>query len=210
MLTTSGEHLSTGIGDTGPVTTERRAGDQLRWELLSAAADLAAAPRPVAIPSLRAVARACDVSASAVYRHFPSQAALTRALLMRQRDALDAAILEGDDPAQDPAARLRRLARAYVRWGLANPGMYQLLFESANQLDPDSRLPDAADRAMQLGYDLIAKIASTGDDDSDPIAAAERLWFGLHGIVSLRLHKPDLPWRSNPETEAETLATRTF
>ena len=208
MLTTFGERLSTVIGDTDAMTTERRAGDQLRWELLSAAADLAAAPRPVAIPSLRAVARACDVSASAVYRHFPSQAALTRALLMRQRDALDAAILDGDNPAQDPAVRLRRLARAYVRWGLANPGMYQLLFESADQLDPDSRLPDAADRAMQLGYELIAKIASTRDDD--PIAAAERLWFGLHGIVSLRLHKPDLPWRSDPETEAETLATRTF
>lgn len=206
MLTTAGEQLSTAIGDTGAVTTERRAGDQLRWELLSAAADLAAAPRPVAIPSLRAVARACDVSASAVYRHFPSQAALTRALLTRQRDALDAAILDGDDPAQDPAVRLRRLARAYVRWGLANPGMYQLLFESADQLDPESRLPDATDRAMKVAYELIAQLAAPHHDD--PIAAAERLWFGLHGIVSLRLHKPDLPWRSDPETEAETLATQ--
>lgn len=208
MLTTSGEHLSTSIGDTGAVTTERRAGDQLRWELLTAAADLAAAPRPVAIPSLRAVARACDVSASAVYRHFPSQAALTRALLMRQRENLEAAILDDDDPAQEPAVRLQRLARAYVRWGLANPGMYQLLFESADQLDPDSRLPDAVDRAMQLAYELVATFTSPRDDD--PIADAERLWFGLHGIVSLRLHKPSLPWRSDPETEAEILATRTL
>jgi hypothetical protein len=83
--------------------------------------------------------------------------------------------------------------------------MYQLLFESADQLDPDSRLPDAADRAMALGYELVAMIAPAQDD---AVAAAERLWFGLHGIVSLRLHKPDLPWRSDPEVEAEALAAR--
>ncbi|MFI5934311.1 WHG domain-containing protein [Actinoplanes sp. NPDC051494] len=184
-------------------TKPRREGDQLRGELLAAATALAATPRPVAIPSLRAVARACDVSAAAVYRHFPSQAALTRALLTAGFTEIETAVLRADDPALDVDTRMRRLARAYVRWGLTNPGMYQLLFESADQLDPDSTLDaDAASELLGLTRALLEARAATRDDAA---VRAERLWSGLHGLVSLRVHKPDQSWVSDPESEAEHL-----
>ena len=115
----------------------RREGDQLREELLASAAALAAGPRPVAVPSLRAVARACGVSATAVYRHFPSQSALTRAVLVAEHAAFVRAVLAADDASADPASRLRRLAAGYVAWGTTHPGPYQLLFESADQLGED-------------------------------------------------------------------------
>ncbi|MBL7254291.1 hypothetical protein [Paractinoplanes lichenicola] len=38
---------------------------------------------------------------------------------------------------------------------------------------------------------------------------AERLWAGLHGLVSLRLHKPHTPWQSDVEAEAARLAATT-
>ena len=173
----------------------RREGDQLRGELLAAATRLAAGPRPVAIPSLRAIARACEVSAAAVYRHFPSQAHLNRALLEQVHAAFEQAVLGHDDASRSAPERLCAMARAYVRWGLAHPGMYQLLFESKDQLDEDSAIDDVADQLMPLGAELLG-----GE------AQVERLWTGLHGIVSLRLHKPRAPWRSNAETEAEHLA----
>lgn len=203
MLTNTGEHLSTVIGDNAGVSAIRREGDQLRGELLRAAAMLAATPRPVAIPSLRAVARACDVSAAAVYRHFPSQSALTRALLATENHALEAALLHDDDPAQAPRQRLRRLGREYVRWGLTHPGMYQLLFESFDQLDADSALGDISDAVMDLTRVLVA--ALPGISPTEVGLQAERLWSGVHGIVSLRIHKPGHPWLTDAEAEAERL-----
>ena len=173
----------------------RREGDQLRGELLAAAAELASGPRPIAIPSLRAIARACDVSAAAVYRHFPSQAHLNRALLARVHTAFEEAVLRHDDPSRTAQERLSAMARAYVRWGLEHPGMYQLLLESKDQLDEESSIGDVSDQLLPLGAELL------GGTDK-----AERLWAGLHGIVSLRLHKPRAPWRSDAEAEAGHLA----
>lgn len=204
MLTRSGEQVSTSVGHNERMTVTRRAGDQLRGELLQAASELAAGPRPVAIPSLRAVARAVGVSASAVYRHFPSQSALTRALLENEYAGLEAAVLDGDDPARDVRWRLRRLAREYVRWGLANPGMYQLLFESSDQLDADSALPGATDRVMELASVLLGE----AQDAMDAAVLAEQLWFWLHGIVSIRIHKPDHQWRTDAEAVAESIVDR--
>ncbi|AGZ40984.1 TetR/AcrR family transcriptional regulator [Actinoplanes friuliensis] len=183
---------------------QRREGDQLRGELLEAAAVLAATPRPVAVPSLRAVARACGVSATAVYRHFPSQAALTHAVITVHHQAFVAAVLRADDPAGDPEVRLHRLAVGYVRWGLANPGMYQLLFESADQLDAESGLGDITDEVMKLASTLLAEL--TGTAPAEVAVLAERLWFGLHGIVSLRMHKPDQTWHVAADEAAVTVA----
>ncbi|WP_250000999.1 TetR/AcrR family transcriptional regulator [Actinoplanes sp. M2I2] len=186
----------------------RREGDQLRGELLQAAAALAAGPRPVAIPSLRAVARACDVSAAAVYRHFASQGALTKALLTAQYEVFESAVLHDDDPGEDAGNRLRRLARAYVRWGLANPGMYQLLFESADQLGDDAGLGDMSHAVTELVENLLYAWHASREMTITRAEAAchtERLWFGLHGIASLHIHKPGQHWQTEPEEEAERL-----
>ena len=188
-------------------TRTRREGDQLRGELLLAAAALASGPRPVAIPSLRAVARACDVSAAAVYRHFSSQSALTKALLTAQYESFETAVLDGDQSQAHPYDRLQRLARAYVRWGLDNPGMYQLLFESADQLGDDG-LGDVSHRTTALAEELLTAWNDQGGTAITSTTAAhqtERFWFALHGSVSLRIHKPGQQWLTEPEAEAERL-----
>nr|WP_230416268.1 TetR/AcrR family transcriptional regulator [Micromonospora tarapacensis] len=157
---------------------------------------------------MRAVARACNVSAAAVYRHFSSQSALTRALLATQYEAFEAAVLHDDDPARSAGDRARRLVRAYVRWGLTNPGMYQLLFESADQLGADSGIGDVAHETIELAQQLL--VAGGGPDGrpltpDEAACQSERIWFGLHGIVSLRIHKPAQEWLTDPEGEAERL-----
>ncbi|UDF12270.1 TetR/AcrR family transcriptional regulator [Antiquaquibacter oligotrophicus] len=174
----------------------RREGDQLRGELLAAAAALASGPHPVAIPSLRAVARACSVSAAAVYRHFPSQHALMHAVLQEEYGRFERVVLAQDDPNGSPRARLRALSLAYVRWGLDNPGMYQLLFESADQLPPEAAFHSAStelyDRMFALidALDLSIRTAHRTPRD----VAVDRLAIGLHGIVSLAIHKAGTRW----------------
>ena len=183
----------------------RREGDQLRDELLAAATALTESPRPVAIPSLRAVARACGVSATAVYRHFPSRSALTRAVLTAENVRFGRAVLGADEPGAEPAERLRRLAAAYVRWGAASPGLYQLLFESADQLGDD--WPVVATSEALTGHitTLLTARDGAGPHAVPAALAAERLWVGLHGLVSLRLHKPGHPWAGDLGAEVDRL-----
>lgn len=177
-------------------TPARREGDQLRGELLAAAAALASGPHPVAIPSLRAVARACDVSAAAVYRHFPSQHALMHALLREEFGRVERLVLSQDDPDAPPRDRLRALALAYARWGLENPGMYQLLFESADQLPPEAAYHAASTELYDRMFALIDALELTERTPSRTPrdVAVDRLAIGLHGIVSLAIHKAGTRW----------------
>lgn len=181
----------------------RGAGDQLRAQLVAAASALLVDPHPVALPSLRAVARACAVSPAAVYLHFDSVQALTAAVLDAQLDDLEAAIRSALPDAASPRERLAVLGTAYAAWGLAHPGAYQLVFESADRLD----LPDRGHvRWSLIGEVARAVAAETGATPEEAQATAVRLWTMLHGLVSLRIHKPMLEWPPVETEIAETIA----
>ena len=175
-------------------------GDRLRSQLVDAASDLLLRPQPLAAPSLRAVARACNVSPAAVYLHFESQQSLIWAVIENQLDALRTDLPTLDDPHLPLTDRMRRFAEGYVGWGIAHPGAYQLIFESADQLglEPHEGGP---------GWDLIlsaaALITEAGAlDETRAELMATRVWVSLHGLVSLRIHKAGLHWATTPAEEA--------
>jgi AcrR family transcriptional regulator len=174
----------------------------LRAELLAAAVSMLAEPQAVAVPSLRAIARACHVAPSAVYWHFPSEADLRSAVLDAQYadmvDTIEAVIDEADAGAYP----LEVAGQAYVDWGLSHPGAYQLLFESGDPL-PETRAPH--------GPRLQARIVALASEvaGAEPFAAALLLWSAWHGIVSLRLHKQEWDWGMTPE-EANALVVRSL
>jgi AcrR family transcriptional regulator len=187
--------------DAKPSGSKRRSvnprgqGAGLRLELVAAARDLLVRPRVVDSPSLRAVARASGVAPSAVYLHFGSAEELLRAVVDDQFDSLRAAI-----QAPENEGSLADQAVAYVAWGLSNPGGYQLIFESADQLGTGAPADPVA------GWDLIEALErmimrERGQSGPSDVLAL-RLWAGLHGIVSLRLHKPDLDWPTSAADEA--------
>lgn len=159
----------------------------LRTELIAAASAMLAQPQPVAVPSLRSIARACGVAPSAVYWHFPSEADLRSAVLDAEYtsliDAVQAALGSSDEHA-DP---LVVAGDAYITWALAHPGAYQLLFESHDEL-PATR----ADQGPEL-QSRIVELARSVDPDA-PFSVALMLWSVWHGIVSLRLHKTEWDW----------------
>ncbi|MEV4703337.1 TetR/AcrR family transcriptional regulator [Actinoplanes sp. NPDC049316] len=168
-------------------------------QLVAAAMELAAPGLPLSVPSLRAVARECGVTPTAVYRHFPSQSSLNRVILMTVDQSFVAAVSAADDPARPPQERLQRFAHAYFDWGIANPGLYQLRFESADQLGEDYVRTDAADKLLAHIDGVIRSL-----EEPSP-ATAEDLWVGLHGLVSLRIHKRDRPWSAEPREQIDRL-----
>ena len=175
----------------------RGEGEQLRAALLVAAESLLVEPRSAAPLSLREVARLAGVSPSAVYLHFASAQQLIEAVVAVQSDALVAAVLGAVSvPATVTVAEI---AERYVEWGLANPGAYQLLFESADRLgnpvgpgEPGWVLIEAA----------VAAIRAAGGSATDAEMRAMRAWAALHGIVSLRIHKGEALWTTSAREDA--------
>lgn len=180
--------------------SERGGGERLRAELVDAAITLLLDPASTGTPSLRAIARACGVAPSAVYMHFPSQAELMYAvvdqLFARLRTALDAA----DSPGAEPRERLDAMIDAYLHWSQEHPGAYQLLFERPDP-PPDTGIGPGLDLLGRL-RDALAAVAPAADD-----TLALRVWSVVHGIASLRLHKPEAPWRTTPADDARLIVT---
>jgi AcrR family transcriptional regulator len=169
----------------------RGTGDQLRAQLVAAASELLLTTQLIALPSLRAVARACSVSPAAVYLHFESQQALVLAVIDAQVGELREAIRAATERVA-PENAAAAFAEAYVDWGLEHPGAYQLLFESAEQLGIQHRDDDEGWNLMRDAATMMREVLGVDERSADILAF--RTWTAIHGLVSLRLHKPDAPW----------------
>ncbi|MDT0632245.1 TetR/AcrR family transcriptional regulator [Rubrivirga litoralis] len=139
--------------------------------------------------SMRKIARGVGCSATSIYLHFEGKDALTHALIDEGMRRLYA---ELDAQAEDrPARRLDALCRAYVRFGLANPEYYQVMF----QLHPErmARYPPEDYRRARRNVELFGEALADGAAAgvlrlvSSPDVAAMALWTALHGLVSLLL-----------------------
>lgn len=181
----------------------RGAGDQLRSQLVRAASDLLLEPQLIALPSLRAVARRCEVSPAAVYLHFDSQQALVLAVVEHHREELRAHLGRSTRASGTPLDSLRAFVTAYACWGLEHPGAYQLLFESADALPVPTHDGEEPDQLFDVLARLLA--GAFGDAAGTP-AHALRMWASVHGMVSLRIHKAGMGW-SDLDEDVEHLLT---
>jgi AcrR family transcriptional regulator len=135
--------------------------------------------------SLREVARAVGVSATAVYRHFPDKDALLDALAAEGLRKLADAQRGAAERAGGGQAGFAATGVAYVRFALANPALFRMIFgakASHGMLDvPPHGLPDAL---IFLRENAAAAAAETG---TDPRVEAIRAWSLVHGLALLLL-----------------------
>lgn len=140
--------------------------------------------------SLREVARAAGVSATALYRHFPDKTALLEALsdegFARLAAAQRAAMQSETGSKVD---RFNAMGRAYVRFALADPGLFRLMFTHTPKYDPLTI--DPAEAAASLSM-LREKAAELVPPEQGPAAAqrfALRAWSLVHGLALLLLDR---------------------
>ena len=119
------------------------------------------------------------VSATAVYRHFPDKRALMTALaqegVRRLGEAQEAAAVGSG------AAAFGAIGRAYVRFALANPGLFRLTFTY-----PGIEIGDPVnDKAASLLHDHALELA--GGDKRQARVIALKAWALVHGIALLIL-----------------------
>ena len=177
----------------------RGSGEQLRDEIVAATKELLAAAPDSASVSIRAVAQAVGVTPPSIYLHFADKDALIEAVCMDVFAELDAAMLAAGEGLDDPAERLIAYGVAYVEFAVDHPQHYRVATMepprpnadvAAGQLD--HMLADSAFRHL---LDTVTECIDAGLlAPGEPLVAAMELWTAAHGIASLMITKPFLPW----------------
>ncbi len=135
--------------------------------------------------TLREIGARLDVSRTALYRHFADKRALLRAVategfrLLRQQ-LVSAWEMEGRGD-----AAFRAMGAAYVRFAVANPAHYRVMFGGA--LNPEMQDPELgaeAGGAFQALVDAVVALQRDGVfRPDDPIRMATYAWSLVHGLA---------------------------
>ncbi|KRE34474.1 hypothetical protein ASG82_19720 [Mycobacterium sp. Soil538] len=165
------------------VPRRRTASEQVSVALLDAAETVLDRDGAAAV-TVRAVAREAGVAPMGVYNRFSSKDGLLAALAIRAFDDLAAAIDVG--PEGGPADRLHRACRGYRRFALSHPARYTLIFDVGSPAaDPASPVTVRGREVFEVLVDMVRGL--TLRRGLDPLHAAQALWNGQHGAVTLEL-----------------------
>lgn len=149
----------------------------LRQALLDAAVD-AIAEQGLSDVSLRDVARRAGVSHAAPAHHFGTKAGLFTALATDGFARFTAAM--------EAAADFEEVGLAYVRFAVANPSVFELMFRPDLLLVDDAALLTESARAYQFLLDRAADVAASMGVDAQEIAVTA--WSLVHGFATLWIH----------------------
>ena len=141
----------------------------LRRQVLAAAAEVIA-ERGVAAVSLRDLARRAGVSHAAPAYHFTNRTGLLTALAVEGFGLLAEALSAADG--------LADMGVAYVRFAIAHPAHFRVMFDS-DMLDQD-------DPELAAARGVTREILSVGVADL-PDLAGLAAWSLAHGFATLRL-----------------------
>ena len=167
-------------------------GDQLRTDLLDAAADLIAEHGSVDGISLRAIARRAGVSPAAVYRHFSDHTELLQESVRHCGNnflgLLQAAVADGSDAFD----AFDRCGIAYADFALRNPGHYRVMFSRNAEIEAESTI--IANATFRILVGLVEQILADVGDGRSTLTVAVQVHTWIHGIVDLGNAHPDVEW----------------
>ena len=177
---------------TAPRTQSERRADTRR-ALLDAAVALFDAHGAEGF-SLRQVAERAGFAPPTVYLHFTDRDDLLFQTALEGFDTFGAELARAAATTDDPVGQLEAVGRAYVRFGLAHPVHYRLMFMARGDLllrpCPDgARIVDSF--ALMVGA-VSAAIDAGRLSPGTAQQHANDLWAAVHGIVALHLALPHL------------------
>lgn len=146
--------------------------------------------------TIRKIADEVGLSSTALYMHFADKGEILQEICRGAFETLTETtrhIVAADAP---PEQRLRSMVEGYVRFGFENPNAYRLVY-----MTRPLEARDAQTAAQEVGLSLfvafqqvVDETAAAGRLRADPRAAAQALWAGGHGVVSLMITKPYFDW----------------
>jgi AcrR family transcriptional regulator len=174
------------------MTTDVTASSELRDRFVTAGLEILQADGAAEL-TVRRVAEVAGSSTMGIYTCFGGRAGMLDAVYTRGFELLRTALtseLAENAPSHASTRRILALARAYRRFGLANPALYALMFERPlPDFDPP---PSLRSRALEMTFTLLIDEVRAAADSGvvtapDPTRTAYLLWTAIHGMVSIEL-----------------------
>jgi AcrR family transcriptional regulator len=178
-------------------------GDLLREEILEAAERLLLETGSEDAVSIRAVAEATGVTAPSIYRHFADKTHLIFEVCSRQLQRFDEVLQSATAGIEDPIEAMQARGRAYVRFGIEHPEHYRIMFMGPAYATPDDwrdLLESGSFAHLVAGLQACVDAgAVTPGPNGDLQTMALHVWANIHGLTSLLVARPTMPW---PELDA--------
>jgi len=139
--------------------------------------------------TLRAVGQRLKVSRTALYRHFADKSALLSAVAGEGFVMLRTQLAAAWEAGGGGVAGFDEMGRAYVRFAVANPSHYRVMFGGfVAEREPDPELAREATAAFQTLVDAIVAQQQAGLLRRDPPQRlADYIWSIVHGIAMLAI-----------------------
>jgi AcrR family transcriptional regulator len=183
----------------------RGEGDKLREQILGAAERILLAKGDEQAVTIRAVAEAVGITSPSVYLHFADKDELLVAICERHFAELDRVTQEAAAGSDDLLESLALRGRAYIRFGVEHPEQYRILFMRPPSHTPHDFDMERLGNAAAFGHlvEHVVRCISAGVLAGDPLQISLVLWSGVHGLTSLLISKPEVPW-----PDLDTMADR--
>jgi len=178
----------------------------LRRALLDAALEQVREEGAAAL-SLREVARRAGVTHAAPYRHFASKEALVAAVAEEGFHTLRETLVAALDPAAGPRENLGRIGVAYVRFAVAHPSHFRVMY-GAGQGDaaPFPEMVEAGRGAFDVLVHTVEAGVRAGELRDDPVPSLSlAAWSIVHGLASLLVEGKLPPEAGRPEDLARVV-----
>jgi AcrR family transcriptional regulator len=179
-------------------------GRQLRDQILGVAERMLLETGSQEAVSIRAVADAVGVTPPSIYRHFADKNDLIFEVCARHFSALDDHMARACAGVDDPVDKLAALGRAYIEFGVANPEPYRIMFMTRPDVAPQQYQghvlagSPSFDSLVQCVQDCIdAGRFRPGYTDAYGLSLG--FWARVHGLTSLLMSKPGMPWPDDPD-----------
>jgi AcrR family transcriptional regulator len=178
-------------------------GRQLRDEILAVAERMLLETGSQEAVSIRAVADAVGVTPPSIYRHFADKNALIFDVAARHFSALDDHMARACAGIDDPVAKLATLGRAYIEFGVANPEPYRIMFMTRPDIAPKEYqgYVMAGSRSFDTLVQCVQDCIDAGrfrPGYTDAVGLSLGFWARVHGLTSLLVSKPGMPWPDDP------------
>ena len=156
--------------------------------------------------TIRKIADEVGVSSTALYMHFRDKDDILLEICAGAVGVLLAQNTEIAGRRIDAVTRVRLMLDAYMRFGLENPNTYWLTFcSSADGLSEHDVANDLRDRCYDRFKGAISDIAKEGRLRSPVDVAAQVLWAACHGLIALRIGRPNVEWEPDDVLPAAML-----
>ena len=136
--------------------------------------------------TLRGVGETLGVSRTALYRHFKDKSGLLAEVAREGFRTFRLELIDAWERGGRGSQGLEDMGMAYVRFAVANPSHYRVMFGGFVVGTPDAALLTEATGAFQVLVDAIIWLQQHGlMRDDDPLQLAGYIWSVVHGIAML-------------------------